>query len=125
MTRRAYLYFILTFFLGIVVGGAGVLFYAWNTGHWHRRFDRQRLVRRLTRDLDLNATQVQQLTQIMDETSKKMDALRHTLDPQLDALHKESQDRVRQILTPEQLKKFNEMVRRFEERRRRRGPPPG
>jgi Spy/CpxP family protein refolding chaperone len=125
MKRRAYLYFVLTFLLGIVVGGAGVLFYAWNTGHWHRRFDRQRLVRHLTRDLNLNEGQVRQLNQIMDETSKKMDDLRHTMDPELDALRKESQDRVRQILTPEQLNKFNEMVRRFEDRRRRRGPPPG
>jgi Spy/CpxP family protein refolding chaperone len=124
MKRRAYLYFVLTFLLGIVVGGAAVLFYAWNTGHWHRRFDRQHLVRRLTRELNLNDTQVRQLTQIMDETSGKMDDLRHKMDPESDAIRKESQDRVRQILTPEQLTKFNEMVRRFEERRRRRGPPP-
>jgi Spy/CpxP family protein refolding chaperone len=124
MTRRAYLYFILTLLLGVVVGGAGVFFYAWYSGHWPHRPDRQRLARRLTRELNLNATQVQQLTQILDETSKKFDDLRKQLDPQFDAVRKESQDRVRQILTPEQLAKFNEMVRRFEERRKRRGPPP-
>jgi len=124
MTRRAYLYFILTFLLGIIVGGAAVLFYAWNTGHWHRQFDRQRLVRRLTRQLNLNDVQVQQLNQIMDDTAKKMADLRKQMDPEFDAVRKESQDRVRQILTPEQLNKFNEMVRRFEERRGRRGPPP-
>jgi Spy/CpxP family protein refolding chaperone len=124
MTRRAYVYFILTFVLGILVGGAGVLFYGWYSGHWPHRPDRQRLVRHLTRELNLNETQVNQLTQIMDETSKKFDDLRKQLDPQFDAVRKESQDRVRQILTPEQLAKFNEMVRRFEERRRRRGPPP-
>ena len=124
MTRRAYLYFILTFLLGIVVGGAAVLFYAWNTGHWHRQFNRQHLVRRLTRELGLNDAQVQQLNQIMDDTAKKMSSLRKQMDPGFDAARKESQDRVRQILTPEQLNKFNEMVRRFEERRRRRGSPP-
>lgn len=124
MTRRAYLYFILTFLLGIIVGGAAVLFYAWNTGHWHHPFDRQRLVRRLTRELKLNDVQVQQLNQIMDGTAKKMADLRKQMDPEFDAVRKASQDRVRQILTPEQLNKFNEMVRRFEERRGRRGPPP-
>jgi Spy/CpxP family protein refolding chaperone len=125
MTRRAYLYFILTFVLGVIVGGAGVFYFAWSSGHWGpRHFDRQRLVRRLTRDLNLTNTQVQQLNQIMDDTSKKLEELRGQMDSQFDAARKESQDRVRQILTPEQLAKFNEMVRRFEERRQRRGPPP-
>jgi Spy/CpxP family protein refolding chaperone len=124
MTRRAYLYFVLTLLLGVVVGGAGVFFYAWYSGHWPHRPDRQRLVRRLTRELNLNATQVQQLTQIMDETAKKFDDVRKQMDPQFDAVRKESQDRVRQILTPEQRDKFDAMMRRFEERRRRRSPPP-
>lgn len=119
MTRRAYLYFILTFLLGVVIGAAGAVFYGWYGGHWHRGFDRERLVRHLRRDLNLTDAQVQQAKQIMDETSKRMDDLRKQIDPQFDAVRRESQDRIRQILNPEQLTKFNEMVRRFEERKRR------
>ena len=58
MTRRAYLYLAVTFVLGLVVGGCGIFFYAWYSGHWHRELDRQRVVRRLTREMHLSETQV-------------------------------------------------------------------
>jgi Spy/CpxP family protein refolding chaperone len=122
MTRRAYLYFIITFLLGIVVGGAGVLFYGWYGGHWHRGFEKQRIVQRLTRELNLTDAQVKQLDQIVDDSMKRFAELRKQFEPQFDAAREESNNRIRQILTPEQLTKFNEMVRRFEERGKRRRP---
>jgi Spy/CpxP family protein refolding chaperone len=124
MTRRAYLYFILTFLLGVVVGGSAVLFYGWHSGHWHRRPDRQRIVRHMTRELKLTPPQVEQLSKIMEESFKKMSDQRKQVEPQLKAIHDETTNRIRQILTPEQLTKFNEMVRRFEDRRSRERPPP-
>ena len=122
MTRRAYLYFIITFLLGIVVGGAGVLFYGWYGGHWHRGFEKQRIVQRLTRELNLTDAQVKQLDQIVDDSMKRFAELRKQFEPQFDTAREESNNRIRQILTPEQLTKFNEMVRRFEERGKRRRP---
>jgi Spy/CpxP family protein refolding chaperone len=122
MTRRAYLYFIITFLLGIVVGGAGVLFYGWYGGHWHRGFEKQRIVQRLTRELNLTGAQVKQLDQIVDDSMKRFAELRKQFEPQFDAAREESNNRIRQILTPEQLTKFNEMVRRFEERGKRGRP---
>lgn len=124
MTRRAYLYFILTFLLGVVVGGAGAVFYAFHSGHWPRHFDPQRLVRRMTRELGLSDAQVPQVSQIVDETSKRFADLHKQKDTQFDALRLESQARIRQILNPEQQAKFDAMMRRFEERRRKAGPPP-
>jgi Spy/CpxP family protein refolding chaperone len=123
MTRRAYLYFIVTFLLGIIVGGASVFFYGWYGGRWRydRGFDKQRIVRRMSRDLNLNETQVRQLEQIMDDSMRKFMELRKQVDPQFDSLREESNNRIRQILAPEQLTKFNEMLRRFEERRKK--PP--
>jgi Spy/CpxP family protein refolding chaperone len=119
MTRRAYIYFIATFLLGVVVGGAGVFFYGWNWGHWHRRSGRERIVRRLTRDLNLSDTQVEQFKQIMDETRKKLRELRTQVGPEFEAIREEGHDRVRQILNPEQLEKFNALIRRHEQRRKR------
>ncbi|HUU14308.1 MAG TPA: hypothetical protein VM182_11450 [Terriglobia bacterium] len=119
MTRRAYIYFVATFLLGIVVGGAGVLFYAWNTGLWHRRPSNERIVRRLTRDLNLSPTQMEQLKQIMDDSEKKIGELRTQVGPQFDAIREEGHERIRKILSPEQLQKFNELVRRHGERRKR------
>jgi Spy/CpxP family protein refolding chaperone len=122
MTRRAYLYFIVTFLLGVIVGGAGVLFYGWYGGRWHHGFDKQRIVRRMSRDLNLSDSQVQQLNQIMDDSMKKFMELRKQMDPQFDAAREASNDRIRQILTPEQLTKFNEMLRRVDERMKRGRP---
>ena len=119
MTRRAYLYFILTFVLGIIVGGAGTIFYEWHWGHWHRGFDKQRIVRHLKRELNLSDTQVQQVDQLMDDWMKKYEALRGQVNPQFDALREERRNRIRQVLNPEQLAKFNELVRRNDERMKR------
>jgi len=124
MTRRAYLYFALTFLLGIVVGSGGILFYAWHTGLLHPRFNPDRFVRHLTRELNLNSTQVDQIRSILEESGKKMRDLREQQRPQFDAVHTETQGRIRQVLNPEQATKFDEMIRRFEERRNKMGPPP-
>ncbi|HTG60101.1 MAG TPA: hypothetical protein VMG63_11930 [Terriglobia bacterium] len=122
MTRRAYLYFAVTFVLGVVVGGCGVFFYAWYGGHWHRQFERQRVVRRLTRELHLSDTQVHQLDQILADTAKSYSELHKQVDPQFDAIRGQARDRIRQTLTPEQVAKFNEWVRQVDERRRQHPP---
>ena len=122
MTRRAYLYFAVTFVLGVVVGGCGTFFYAWYSGHWHRQFDRQRVVRRLTRELHLSDAQVRQLDQILADTAKSYFELHKQVDPQFDAIRARTRDRIREILTPEQAAKFNESVRQADERRRQHPP---
>jgi Spy/CpxP family protein refolding chaperone len=122
MTRRAYLYFGLTFVLGGLVGGWGMFSYAWYAGHWHRRFDKQRIVRHLTHDLSLSDTQVQQLNEIVDEYEKKYADLGAEVEPRFAALREERRNRIRQILTPEQIEKFNEVVRRTNERMKKHPP---
>jgi len=127
MTRRVYIYFILTFLLGVILGGAGTFFFTWYTGHWHMRFDRQRIVDRMRRDLNLSDNQAQQLKQIMDETDVKFKELRKQTAPAFNNVRNEMHDRIRRILTSEQTVKFDEIVRRHEAREgrgRRRPPPP-
>jgi len=122
MTRRAYVYFIVTFLLGCVAGGAATVFFGWYRGHRPHRPDRQRIVRRLSSELKLSADQTAQLDKIMEESFKKIEEQRKQVEPQFKAIHDETSSRIRQILTPEQLPKFNEMLRRYEERRSRQGP---
>ena len=120
--RRAYLYFALTFLLGIIVGGAGMFFYGWYGGHWHRHPRKEVIVRRLTHDLNLSEAQVQQLGPIVDDSMKKYSALQVQVDPQFRAIREESRKQIRQILTPEQATKFDELVRRMDERIKRERP---
>jgi len=116
MTRRAYLYFVLTFLLGLVLGAAGLFCYAWYHGHWHRSFDKTRVVERLKRDLNLSDAQAQQLGPIVDDWVKKGRDLQSRVSPQFQALREEFRERVRKILNAEQLETFNELVRRHDER---------
>ena len=121
MTRRVYIYFALTFLLGVVVGGGGVFYYGWHSGFL--RPSRHGLVRRLTRELNLSDAQVQQLSQIMDDAEKKHRQLQEQVRPQFQALHEETRDRIRKILNPDQVARFDEINRQFEQRMRQRMRP--
>lgn len=121
MTRRAYVYFVLTFLLGVIVGGAGFFGFAWYAGHWHQSFDKHRILRHWKHDLNLSDAQVEQLGPILDDSERKRAELKSRLDPQFQALHEELRNRVREILTPEQREKFNQLVRRHDERMKKAG----
>ena len=119
MSRRAYLYFAMTFLLGAIVGGTCVYYYAWSAGHWRPPFNRQNFVTRLKGELNLSDTQVPQLEQILDGSTKKFRNVQQEADAQFNAIREETRNRIRQILSPQQTQKFDELVRRWDERRRR------
>ena len=119
MSRRVYVYFLLTFLLGAIIGGTCVYYYAWSSGHWHRPFNKASFVSHLTKDLNLSETQVQQLRQIIDGSTQKFDAAQRQATSELNAIRQETRDAIRQILTPQQSQKFDELVHRWDERRRR------
>ena len=121
MTRRAYLYFSLIFVFGVVVGAAGTYYYVWRVGLLRPSFNRERAVAHLTNDLHLSERQVSQVRQILQDSDAKYGDLQKQVEPQFTALHEQTRDRIRQILSPEQLQKFNEIVRRHDEARKRRG----
>jgi hypothetical protein len=120
MTRRVYFYFALTFLLGIIIGGFGVYFFAWYSGHWRRGFDRERMVSHFKTELNLSDAQVQQLRQILEDTGKKFSDLQKQVEPQFRAVREDADNRIRQILTPEQTAKFNDLIRKREQRHRQR-----
>jgi hypothetical protein len=119
ITRRAYLYFVLTFVLGIVVGGGGLFFYALETGAWHRPYSRERVVKGLIRDVGLSPAQTTQLQIILEESGKQRHIVEDQMNRQFDELREQARNRIRQMLNPEQLIKFNEIAHRHDEERRR------
>lgn len=116
MTRRAYVYFVLTFLLGALVGGVGLFSYAWYAGRWHQHLNPERILKHLKRELTLSDAQVQQLTPAVDDWVKKHDDLKAQVDPQFEALQEEFRNRVRQVLNPQQVEKFNSLVRQHDAR---------
>ncbi len=119
MTRRAYVYFVLTFVLGAIVGSAGFFSFAWYGGHWHQTLDKERIVRRLKGQLDLSPAQVEQLRPLVEEWVKKHDELKAQTDPKFQALREEFRERFRRVLNPEQIAKFNRLVAWHDEVRKR------
>ena len=126
MTRKAYLYFVLTFVYGVIAGAGGLLVYSWYSGHWTRRFHRpdpREIAQRMTRDLDLTPDQTRQLTDIINDSFQKHRVLDQQVGQEYQALRTDTRARIRKILNPAQQEKFDELARRFEQRRQQ--PPPG
>lgn len=117
MKRRFYLYFVLIFVLGIIIGAAGMYSFGWYSGHWHRRFSRHRVVDYLQKELNLSQPQTQQLQQIVDNMEKKESDLRDQIAPQFQAIREEARAETRKILNAQQVEKFNAMVKRWDARR--------
>ncbi|MGH9469864.1 MAG: hypothetical protein ACRD1N_05910 [Terriglobia bacterium] len=110
MTRRAYVYFVITFIIGLVLGGAAMYYYAWGTGHWRRKWSEQRAVDRLKNDLALTPPQVRELRPILDENVRNWNHLQQQVRPQFDALRDQTDNEIRHILNPGQLSKFNALI---------------
>jgi len=126
MTRRVYLYFIVTIILGAVLGGVGTYYFLWTTGRLTRPggFHKPSAVANLKKVLNLTDAQTQQLSHIFDESSQKVQDLHKQTDPQFEAIHQETRALIRQILNPDQAKTFDDYVRAIDERHKRRSPPP-
>jgi len=120
MKQRAYLYFLSTFLLGAVVGAVGLFLYAWYSGHWRRPMGPHDFVKYLSQELKLDSQQTSRLTQILDESRTKYEALHSQVRPQFEALRQETDNQIRQILNPEQSRRFDEVIRKW---RPPQGPP--
>lgn len=119
MKRRAYVYFVLMFVLGIVIGAAGMYSYAWYSGHWHHGVSRNRVIDYLQKELALSQSQTQQLQQILHNMDQKESEVRDQVAPRFQAIREEARAETRKILNPQQLDKFNELVKRWDANRKR------
>jgi hypothetical protein len=68
------------------------------------------IVKRLSRDLNLDAAQQSQLTKIFEDTRKEMLNLERRMYPQADAILNRAQARTDGILRPDQRGKFDKIV---------------
>lgn len=78
------------------------------------------VVRRLSRSLDLDPAQRDQVRAIVTETRRDIAEIRKPVQARLDAAFERSRTRVREILRPDQQVKFDRIQA---ERRKRRGHP--
>jgi hypothetical protein len=123
--REAALLVFVVFLLGLLVGGVGN--HLWGERVWGKQEvatrpgppSRAQIVNDLNRELQLTADQQQKIATIIDDTRTQVRALYSPLDPQHDKLRQQGRDRIRAVLTPEQLPKFEEFMQRIDEQRKR------
>jgi Spy/CpxP family protein refolding chaperone len=129
-TRKAALWVGAVFLLGAALGGVlGYLFA-------HRPVSaanpplseperRAKRVAEITKELSLTPQQAQQIDAILMQRHAETKAIHDQTDAQIDAVRQKGRAQVRTILTPDQLPKFEEFLKRMDEERKRNGPPPG
>jgi len=121
--RKAVLLVFVLFALGIALGSVGTYVVttrvlaarpqatlAHNPGHMEM----------FTRDLNLNQDQQNQIQAILNDTRARYAELHQKLDPEYEQVRHEGRQRIRQVLTPEQRPKFEELLRQIDEDRRKR-----
>jgi Spy/CpxP family protein refolding chaperone len=124
MNRKATLLVLAVFVLGIVLGGLLMLaveqrVMSQQRGNGRKGPGSARLVEDLTRELSLTPEQQQRLTAELEETRRRYDAIFETIRPQMEQTRQDGRARIRAVLTQEQLPKFEEYLRRMDERRKR------
>ena len=78
------------------------------------------MVEQLTRELALTQAQQQQLNSILEDTRKMYEATYAPIRAQMEQTRQEGRARIRSMLTPAQLPKFEEYLRRIDEERKKR-----
>jgi hypothetical protein len=79
-----------------------------------------------TRDLNLTPDQQSEIQGILNDTRAKYGELHAKLDPEYEDVRQQGRERIRQVLTPDQRPKFEELLRQIDEdRRKRAGSPEG
>lgn len=122
-SRKAVLLVLLVFALGIALGGVGMYVVtsrvqaarAQTTAHTPAN-----TMALFTRDLNLTADQQKQIQAILSDTRARYGVLHDKFDPEYERVRHEGRERIRQLLTPEQQPKFEDLLRRMDEDRRRR-----
>lgn len=98
---------ILIFMLGVAAGMLALrAYHAWFE---ERRAPRQVRFEQMLDRLQLNAEQKTQVRQIFDDTRGRLDALRKESAPRVEEIRRQTDERLQQVLTPEQWQQFQQM----------------
>ncbi|HUJ41870.1 MAG TPA: hypothetical protein VLW54_15105 [Candidatus Acidoferrales bacterium] len=110
------------FLTGAIVGGLAV--HVFGDSIWSSsaavssaRLSKSELLQQLSRDLNLTAGQRSQINSIMDGTLADYDRILSPLSPQLEQARQQGRQRIRAVLSPDQLPKFEAFIRKLDEQR--------
>jgi hypothetical protein len=127
-SRKAYLLVFVLFILGIALGSMGTYLVTMRVQAAKPMatlvHDPAHTMAMYTRDLNLNADQQGQIQAILNGMRAHYAALHEKLDPEYEQVRQQGREQIRQLLTPEQRPKFEDLLRQIDEdRRKRQGNP--
>ncbi len=131
--RVAVLLVLAVFVLGVALGVLGTYmegYRVFGPGIMHRQpvdrspaaqqRGRQALVERLAKELSLTPDQQKQLDGILSQTRTQLSAVHDQMNVEFERVHKQGRDQIRAVLSPEQLPKFEDFLRKMDEERKKR-----
>lgn len=123
MPSRGSLILILVFLLGALAGVAGTV---WLGPHITARLQphdpqkgKQEFLRHVRKELDLSPEQATQFNAIAEQTWSRWDALHQQMEPQFESIRMEGRAKLRALMNPEQVQKFDRMLAEFDAARRK------
>jgi len=112
---------LVVFVLGILLGGLGS--HAWEEHMWGPsgppRSSSRQIISDLADELQLSADQRKELSAIVDDSKAQIRAAYAPADAQREQLRQQGSARIRAILTPDQLPKFDAYWQRIDEQRKK------
>jgi Spy/CpxP family protein refolding chaperone len=124
-TRKAALWVGAVFILGTALGGVLGYIFAHHSVSASMNASlseperRARRVQQLTSELNLTNEQQQRLDAILLQVHSEFKTLHEQSDTQIDQARQKGRDQIRAILTPDQKPKFEELLKRMDEERKR------
>jgi hypothetical protein len=128
--REAALLVVVVFLLGMLLGG--IAMHVWGERIWGRLYAApapmgqpgtmrpvNEVVKEFTNELQLTPGQQTEVTAIINETRSQWQALYVPLEAQHEAIRQEGRARIRALLTPDQLPKFDAFMHKLDERHKR------
>jgi Spy/CpxP family protein refolding chaperone len=127
-TRKAVLWIVAVFVLGIALGGVSGYVFAHRVlaappAQLSDEAKRHQKVAVLTAELSLTPEQQTQIDAIFIDTSGQFQSIHKQSDAQFEVVRQKARDRIRAVLTPEQLPKFEEYLRKLDEERKNHPQP--
>jgi hypothetical protein len=114
--RKAHLIVVTAFILGIAVGASGQYLLSHQTPPRPASTPAE-VADELTRVLNLDQPQHSQVVQILGECQKQSHDLKEQTRPQFQAIRESGRNRIRSLLSPEQLILFNQWIKDLDAKR--------
>jgi Spy/CpxP family protein refolding chaperone len=118
--REAALLAVVVFVLGALVGGIAT--HVWTIHASNQQMSphgRDQILTQMTRELDFTPEQLKAVTEIVDDTHAQMRTLYSPLDAPREQIRQKTRERIRAVLTPDQMPKFDDFLRRMDEARKK------